>query len=197
MPRFATILLDLDGTIVDAFTTIHRGYVHTLPQLGFPAPTMEQVRRAVGWVRGLGRFETYRGLVREDVPLIPEKALREAVVNAVAHRDYAITGSKVLLEVFSDRLDVTSPGLLPNHMTVDSVRAGGHPRSRNELMANYLLVTGLMEQRGRGWPVMRRAMREFNETDVELLQDEGGKFVRVTLRLRRGPAGSESARRAG
>ena len=157
----------------------------------------EQVRRAVGWVRGLGRFETYRGLVREDVPLIPEKALREAVVNAVAHRDYAITGSKVLLEVFSDRLDVTSPGLLPNHMTVDSVRAGGQPRSRNELMANYLLVTGLMEQRGRGWPVMRRAMREFNETDVELLQDEGGKFVRVTLRLRRGPAGSESARRAG
>ncbi len=143
----------------------------------------EQVRRAVGWVRGLGRFEAYRGLVREDTPLIPEKALREAVVNAVAHRDYAITGSKVLLEVFSDRLDVTSPGLLPNHMTVDSVRAGGHPRSRNESMANYLLVSGLMEQRGRGWPVMRRAMREFNGTDVELVQDEGGKFVRVSLRL--------------
>ncbi len=143
----------------------------------------EQVRRAVGWVRGLGRFETYRGLVREDTPLVPEKALREAVVNAVVHRDYAITGSKVLLEVFSDRLEVTSPGLLPNHMTVESVRAGGHPRSRNELMANYLLVMGLMEQRGRGWPVMRRAMREFNGTDVELMQDEGGKFVRVRLRL--------------
>src|SRR5687768_2303497 len=48
MPRFATLLLDLDGTIVDAFTTIHRSYVHTLPHFGLPAPTMEQVRRAVG-----------------------------------------------------------------------------------------------------------------------------------------------------
>ena len=48
MPRFETILLDLDGTIVDAFTTIHRCYVHTLPQFGRPAPTPDAVRRAVG-----------------------------------------------------------------------------------------------------------------------------------------------------
>ncbi len=143
----------------------------------------EQVQRVVGWVRGLGRRETYDGLVRTDRPLLPETALREAVVNAVVHRDYAITGSKVLLEVFSDRVDVTSPGTLPNHMTVESVRSGGHPRSRNELMANYMLVMGVMEQRGRGWPVMRKAMREFNGTEAELYQDEGGKFVRVTLRL--------------
>lgn len=45
---FRTVLLDLDGTIVDAFTTIHRSYVHTLPQFGRPAPTMAEVRRAVG-----------------------------------------------------------------------------------------------------------------------------------------------------
>jgi ATP-dependent DNA helicase RecG len=146
----------------------------------------EQVRRAVGWVRGLGRTEAYRGLTREDIPLAPERALREALVNAAVHRDYAITGSKVLLEVFRDRIQVTSPGCLPNRMTVESVLAGGHPRSRNELMANYMLVMGLMEQRGRGWPVMRRTMREFNGTDPELLQDEGGKFVRVTLWLESG-----------
>lgn len=48
MPRFSTLLLDLDGTLVDAFTTIHRGYLHTLPQFGLPAPTMAEVRRAVG-----------------------------------------------------------------------------------------------------------------------------------------------------
>jgi len=48
MPRFATLLLDLDGTLVDAFTTIHRSYQHVLPLLGLPKPTMEQVRRAVG-----------------------------------------------------------------------------------------------------------------------------------------------------
>ena len=48
MARFTTLLLDLDGTLVDAFTTIHRGYVHTLPQFGRPAPTLAEVRRAVG-----------------------------------------------------------------------------------------------------------------------------------------------------
>ena len=113
---------------------------------------------------------------------MPEKALREAIVNAVVHRDYAITGSRVLLEVFSDRIDVTSPGTLPNQMRVENVRSGGNPRSRNELMANAILVARLMEQRGRGWPVMRRAMREFNATEPKIEQDEGGKFVRVTFR---------------
>jgi len=46
--RFNTLLLDLDGTLVDAFTTIHRAYCHTLPQFGKAAPTLEEVRRAVG-----------------------------------------------------------------------------------------------------------------------------------------------------
>ncbi len=144
----------------------------------------EQIRRAAGWVKGLGWTESYHRLEREERPRVPEKALREAIVNAVVHRDYAITGSKVLLEVFADRIDVTSPGTLPNHMRVENVRSGGNPRSRNELMANAVLVARLMEQRGRGWPVMRRAMREFNGTEPELVQDEGGKFVRVTFRSR-------------
>ncbi len=58
MSPFRTVLLDLDGTLVDAFTTIHRAYCHTLPQFGFPAPTAEQVRRAVGGglENAMGRF---------------------------------------------------------------------------------------------------------------------------------------------
>ncbi len=143
----------------------------------------EQVRRALGWFSGLGRFESYRGLIREDRPLLPQPALREALVNSVVHRDYAVTGSKVLLESFATHVDITSPGGLPNHMRVESVRAGGHPRSRNESMANYMLVMGFMEQRGRGWPVMRRAMREFNGTEPEIIQDEPGTYVRVRFHL--------------
>lgn len=143
----------------------------------------EQARRSVGWFLGLGRFESYEGLVRTDRWLLPEVAIREALVNAVVHRDYAITGSKVLLEVFSDRVDVSSPGSLPNHMSVESVRAGGVPRSRNELMANYMVVRRLMEQRGRGWPIMRRAMREFNGTEPELEHDALVRSVKVTFHL--------------
>ena len=143
----------------------------------------EQVRRAVGWFLGLGRIESYRGLTRDDQHLLPKSAIREALVNAVVHRDYAITGSKVLLEVFAKHVDVTSPGGLPNHMSVESVRAGGHPRSRNESMANYMQVMGFLEQRGRGWPVMRKAMRESNGTEPDIVQDDRAKHVRVTFHL--------------
>lgn len=141
----------------------------------------EQVRRGVGWLKGLGRRERYQGIERADIPLVPEKAAREALVNAAVHRDYAITGSKVLLEVFDDRIVVTSPGALPNTMTPDSVRAGGHPRSRNELLANYMVTLGMMEQRGRGWPVIRRAMLDHNGLEPTLEEDRAARFVRVTL----------------
>ena len=131
----------------------------------------------------MGWRENYRGILREDRPLLPEPALREALVNAVAHRDYAITGTPVMLEVFSDRVAVTSPGALPNHLTVENVRIGGLPRSRNQWMANAMLVARLMESRGLGWQRMRRAMRAFNGSEPELLSPEGGKFVRVTFHL--------------
>ena len=52
----------------------------------------EQVNRSMGWFRSLGRRESYRGPYREDIPLLPEEVLREALVNAVIHRDYALTG---------------------------------------------------------------------------------------------------------
>ena len=143
----------------------------------------EQVNRAVGWFRSLGRGEKYRGLYRQDIPLLPEELLREALVNAVIHRDYALIGSQVLLEVFSDRIDVTSPGTLPNHMTVQQARSGGVPRSRNEMMANAMVVLKLMERRGRGWLLMRHGMREFNHSEPELISDKEGRFTRVTFRI--------------
>jgi len=143
----------------------------------------EAVDRSVAWFLDLGWTESYRGIIRENRHLLPRLAIREALVNAVTHRDYAITGSKVLLEVFRSRVDVTSPGTLPNHMTVDRVRAGANPRSRNESMAHFMTAMGYMEQRGRGWLLMRRAMQEFNATEPELVQDFRSKFVRVSFRL--------------
>lgn len=148
----------------------------------------EQVTRSMGWFRSLGRKEVYQGLRRVDIPPVPEAALREALVNAVIHRDYALTGSQVLLEVFDDRVDVTSPGALPNHITVNQARSGGAPRSRNEMMANAMVVRQLMERRGRGWLLMRRQMREFNDTEPEIISDQTARFVRVTFRLAPGAA---------
>lgn len=143
----------------------------------------EQVDRALGWIKALGMRETYEDpIYRTDHPLVPERALREGLVNAVVHRDYAILGSKILLEVFADRVDITSPGELPNHLTVESAMAG-HPRSRNELMAHFMVVRRMMEMRGRGLPIVRREMRAWNGSEPELINDTDGRYVRLRLRL--------------
>lgn len=76
MSRYDTLLLDLDGTIVDAFTTIHRAYLHTLPRFGRPEPTMAEVRRAVGG-----------GLENAMRHFLPEPLIAEAVKVHVAYTD--------------------------------------------------------------------------------------------------------------
>ena len=144
----------------------------------------DQVDRAMGWFRSLGRREEYHGILREDIPLMPEAVLREALVNAVVHRDYAQHGSQILLEVFSDRIEVTSPGALPNYMTVAQAIGGGAPRPRNEMMADAMVVRRLMGRRGRGWPLMRRGMREFNGTEPELINEVEDRYARVRFQTR-------------
>ena len=142
-----------------------------------------QVELAMAWFRSLGRREIYSGLYRRDLPFAPERLLREALVNAVIHRDYAITSSKVMFEIFDSHIVITSPGSLPDDMTVEQVKAGVCPRSRNESMAHSMVVRGLMSQRGCGWPSMRSGMREFNGTEPELVNDKLNRFVRVTFHL--------------
>ncbi|HWZ95931.1 MAG TPA: HAD family hydrolase [Opitutaceae bacterium] len=68
MTRFRTFLFDLDGTLIDHFAAIHRSYAHTLPQLGLPAPTLAQVRAAVGG-----------GLENAMRKFVPEARLAEAL----------------------------------------------------------------------------------------------------------------------
>jgi len=141
----------------------------------------DQIDRAMGWFRSLGRREEYHGILREDIPLMPEWVLREVLVNAVVHRDYAERGSKIFLEVFTDRIEVTSPGALPHDITVAQAIGGGGPQPRNEMMANAMVVQGRMRGRGRGWPLMRKEMREFNGTEPELINEVAGRYVRVRI----------------
>ncbi len=141
----------------------------------------EQVDRTLGWLAGQTRTEVYEDSTRKDIPLVPAAAAREVIVNAVAHRDYAIVGSKVLVERFTNRVDVTSPGRLPNGMTPQSVTRGGNPRARNQSITNFLLTVGKMEQRRRGWPIASRAMREHNGTAPVLEEDREARWVRVSL----------------
>lgn len=116
----------------------------------------------------------------------PAAALREALVNAVAHRSYDDRARKVFVRVFSDRVEISSPGYPPQPLTLAKLRRGGYrPCSRNPLIAQTLATLGVMEQRGSGFARMNDAMLNHG-LDAPKLSQEDGFFV-VTLP---GPAGN-------
>ncbi len=89
-----------------------------------------------------------RGLQREDRMLYPAFAVREALVNAVCHRDYRLTGRRVEIRQFDDRLEISSPGGLPDYITLDNIVEEHF--SRNPRLVNGLFEWGYIEQLGLG-----------------------------------------------
>lgn len=98
------------------------------------------------------------GLYREDMPEYPLVAVREAITNALAHRDYAISGQKIAVRVFDDRLEVESPGGLAGPVTLENL--GQKRYSRNPLLARVMYELRLVEEMGTGIRRMRRALAE-------------------------------------
>ena len=125
-------------------------------------PLDVQVADACRFVARNQRVAAEKTIGRHDIPQYDLGAVFEGVVNAVAHRDYSIYGSKIRLQMFSDRLELYSPGALPNTVTVDTLEF--RQFSRNATIANLFarcpVPTGipglttsrttLMERRGEG-----------------------------------------------
>jgi ATP-dependent DNA helicase RecG len=91
---------------------------------------------------------TVSGLEREEVLEYPRFAVREALVNAVAHRDYRISGRRIEIRMYADRLEIISPGGLPGYMTLDNL-VDEH-FSRNPRLVNGLFQWGYIEELGLG-----------------------------------------------
>lgn len=87
---------------------------------------------------------------RADEPLFPPLALREALVNAICHRDYTNPGGAVSLAIFDDRLEIWSEGGLPVGITPSALRVEHPSRPRNPLLADVFFKRGLVERWGRG-----------------------------------------------
>jgi ATP-dependent DNA helicase RecG len=97
-----------------------------------------------------------RGLNREDLYEIPLEVLREAVVNALMHRDYSITGTQVSVEVYDDRVEILNPGGLPKGLSVRDL--GKVSIRRNELIADLFFRLHKVERIGMGIQKMKEAM---------------------------------------
>jgi ATP-dependent DNA helicase RecG len=116
------------------------------------------------------------GLNRVRLDEYPVEALREALVNAVAHRQYEDAGRKIMLEVFSDRVVVSSPGLPPAPITLANLRTGKYrPCSRNPVLAQCLSYFHRLEERGSGFRRMREQMLNHG-LDQTLLTTKTGYF---------------------
>lgn len=119
------------------------------------------------------------GARRVEKKAYPPEVIREAVVNALIHRDYLLADTDIELAIYEDRLEIISPGKLPNGVTPKSMRTGIRA-ARNQLLKDVMRDYGYLEHMGMGIPrIIVRGMKEHNNTDPELVE-EGERF---TVRL--------------
>ena len=118
----------------------------------------------------------------------PEEAVRETIVNALVHRDYGIAGTDVMLAIYSNRLEVLSPGRLPNTVTVAGMRAGMR-YARNQTLVNVMRDYAYVDARGMGVrSKIIPSMLAHNGTEPDLIEEEH----RFSVRLWKGASAEKS-----
>ena len=122
-----------------------------------------------------------KDIKRSEQLEIPEIALREAIINAICHRDYSITGSNTKIDVFPDRVEITNPGNLPIGISLEDLGEGAS-EIRNKLIARAFRRYGYMEQLGTGISRMNAACHKAGLPEPEF--EEVGRFFRVTIKRR-------------
>ena len=132
-------------------------------------PLDQQVAEALHFVRRNMLVRARKGAARSERPQYSERAIFEALVNAVAHRDYSLAGARVRLHLFGDRLELYVPGALTNTLTPDSLHL--RQSNRNELIVSLLARcpaptgigrTRLMDRRGDGVPIILHESEELS-----------------------------------
>jgi len=116
------------------------------------------------------------GAIRVERPTYLDEVIREAVVNALVHRDYLLSATDIELSIYKDRLEVISPGRLPNGITPERMRVGCRA-ARNQLLKDVMRDYGYMEHMGMGIPrKIIKGMLEHNGTEPDLIED-GERFI--------------------
>ena len=121
------------------------------------------------------RIETIH---RQDIPEYPEVAIREVLVNAIVHADYSLMGMHTLIAIYSDRMEIQNPGMLPFGMTLDDLKEGVS-KVRNRVIARVLRELGLVEEWGSGYKRVMEACHSGGYPAPEW--QELGSAFRVTF----------------
>ncbi|MFH1760497.1 MAG: ATP-binding protein [bacterium] len=163
----------LPNTFIEAvrYRGIKQNSNYQIDALQIKGPLDEQIRQAMVFFKKNQTITASKEPHRIEIPQFSEKAVFEAVVNAVAHRDYSISGSKIRFFMFDDRLEIYSPGTLPNTVTIESI--GLRQATRNELITSLLAecpVTDNIKDVGRSYFMEKRG------DGVPIIMDESEKI---------------------
>jgi predicted HTH transcriptional regulator len=126
----------------------------------------------------LPKSEVIAQALRETVPVYPELALREVIANALIHQDFTISGSRPLIEIYDDRIEISNPGKLLPSKSIERI-IGTQPESRNEKLARAFRLYRICEQRGSG---LLRAATEVEVFGLPPIRfEEESNHFKVTL----------------
>lgn len=129
-------------------TTDKSEFIDRLDIEGGPLDAVDAVPKFIKRnTRLYSKIQTFK---RKDIPAYPELAIREVLVNALVHTEYSIVGMRILISIFSDRMEIQNPGMFPFGMTLEDFKSGVS-KIRNRVIARIFRELGLMEEWGSGY----------------------------------------------
>lgn len=169
VPQFVVKAIRYPGNAIHA-----SAYVDTED---FSGPLRQVFDGAQSFImRNLHKVQAGRGVNSPGQPEIPESVFEELLVNALVHRDYLVSAA-IRIFIFDNRIEIISPGHLPNNLTVEKIKAG-NSNIRNPILVSYV-AKGLLPYHGLGSGI-KRAMK--NWPDIEFLDDHDGCLFKATVR---------------
>lgn len=179
----AIILGKLSNTTVKCGRFLGESVIDFIDRKEYSGNIFEVMENAIVFLKNhlnLSGIIAGQGLVRQDVLEIPESVLREGIINAMMHRNYAIEGADIKVAVFDSRIEITSPGGLPKSLTVADIYMG-RSEIRNKSLSRVFMKLGYAEHWGSGIPRMRELCLKMGLKEPEI--EENGLYV--TLRIYR------------
>jgi len=169
LPQSEVLFAHFKGREISAELLDRKSLTGPLPQV------IEDAQRVLSL--NLPSASTIEGMKRVEQIIFPDKVLRELIVNALLHRRWGLMGN-VRIFLFEDRLQISSPGRLPNGVTIEKMKESTHV-PRNPILMKFLQDYHFVEKLGRGIPMVVREMKKLGVREPDF-HESGEEFI-VTL----------------
>lgn len=175
LPQVGVVVVRFRGTSMRETVSANERYARRVEVVGPAARLVERTWEVL--FEEIAGEPVVQGLQRRESYAYPLEAVREAVVNAICHRDYRIVGQRIEIRLFDDHMEIMSPGGLPGHITLDNILDEHY--SRNPRLVRGLYYWGYIEELGQGVDIIYEAMRREHHPPPEFR--DTGRALTVTL----------------